>query len=104
MGVVGDVDKDVSGLIDKGGSNYFILAANNFPYFSFDLNELAKTAIESAIDTAAKDAVNGDFGDILKDSLNSAWSALKGDFVAQFDHHAAEIFPAQSIRQCHQMA
>lgn len=85
MGVVGDVEKDVAGLIDKGPSNYFILSYNNVPYLKFDLNELAKKAIDGAIDSAAKDAINGDFSDILKDTLHGAWNGFKNDFVQQWD-------------------
>ena len=91
MGVAGDVAHDVAGLIDKGPSNYFTLSYNNVPYLKFDLNELAKKAIEGAIDSAARDAINGDFGDILKDTFQGAWNGFKNDFVQQWDKQKKEF-------------
>ncbi|XP_062508773.1 uncharacterized protein LOC134185008 [Corticium candelabrum] len=90
MGVVGSVASDVAGVIDKGVSNFFTISYNNIPYLMLDIHGLASKAIEGAINAAARDAINGKFGDILKDTLQGAWNGFKNAFVQQLDKRSNE--------------
>ncbi|XP_062523649.1 uncharacterized protein LOC134198296 [Corticium candelabrum] len=91
MGVVGNVAHDVAGPINKALPNSFTLSYNNVPYLILDLHGLTTKAIEGSINAAARDAINGDFGDISKDTLQEAWKGFRNALVQQLNKQTNKL-------------